>query len=98
MSSSPRPPGHLHRDVGGDVDRAAAATPDPHAPPHVLGVHARGEDVPAVDAVIVVLAVAAEHGPVRILLNGRAAVHRHLPVLDVAHGPGGHQMFASFPV
>ena len=43
----PRPPCRLDRDLGGDVDRAAAAAPDAHAAGHVLRVHPGGQDVAA---------------------------------------------------
>ena len=49
------------------------------------GVHRGGEHVAALDADVVVGAVAVEHGPVRVLLDRGAAVAGHLALARLPH-------------
>src|SRR6185295_17644266 len=75
--SATAPPAPLVRGavvVDGHVDGPAAPALHAYAERHVLGVHRGREDVAALGAEVVVRAVALEHGPVRVLLHGRAAV------------------------
>ncbi len=78
----------------GDVDRAAAPAADTHLLRHVGRVHARGEDVAALGADVVVAPVAVEDRPVGVLLDGGSAVLRHLALANLPHGDGRHGLRA----
>src|SRR6185437_4543563 len=81
------------------VDRVAAPAAHAHLLRHVDRVHARRQQVAALHADVVVLAVALEHGLVRALLDRRAAVLGHLARPDMAHRDRGHRQSAeSLPV
>src|SRR6188472_1175745 len=77
--------------VYGHVDGPAAAALHAHTEGHVLRVHASGEDVAALDAEVVVGAVALEHRAVRVLLHRRASVRRYGPRAHPLHRDVGHQ-------
>src|SRR5437763_12633336 len=49
----------------GDVDRPAAGAANPHAPRHVVGIHAHRQDVAATGAEPVIGSVTPEHRPDR---------------------------------
>src|SRR4051794_28716924 len=77
--------------VDRDVDRLTAPALDPHPLGHLLEPHRRGEQVPALDADVVVGAVGAEDRAVGIVLEGGGAVRRHLALAHTPHGhPLGH--------
>ena len=82
----------------GDVDRRAAPAADPDLLRHLYRVHIRGEHVAALDADVVVGSVAAEDGPVSVLLDRGAAVERHLTLANPSHGDGGHRRRGMLPV
>ncbi len=75
----------------GHVDRRAASAADADLLRHLLRVHRRGEQIAALDADVVVRAVAVEDGPVRVLLDRRAAVARHLAGADLSHRDRRHR-------
>src|SRR5205085_548972 len=81
--------------VDGDVDGPAAPALHADALGHALQPHARGQDVAALHAHVVVRAVAAEHGAVGIVLERGRPVGGNLAWADPAHDHLLHQIRAS---
>ena len=74
-----------------DVDRRAPPAADADLLRHLHRVHRRGEDVAALDADVVVRAVAVEDGPVGVLLDRGPAVARHLAGAYLSHRDRRHR-------
>ena len=81
-----------------DVDRPADAAAHAHLVGHLLLVHRLGEDVAALDADVVVGAVAVEGRAVRVLLDRGPAVVGHLALAHRPHRDPRHQTWPSLEV
>src|SRR5687767_5322136 len=89
----------LALDVGDrDVDGAAPAAADADLERHLHLAHRLREQVPALDAHVVVGPVGAEHRAGGVLLDRGATVWRDFARADPPHHHPRHQSFASFPV
>ena len=77
-------------DLDRDVHRPAARALDAKLAVHVLGWHRGREHIAALDAHVVVGAVAVEDRPVGALLDGRPAVARDLALADMPHRDRRH--------
>lgn len=73
------------------VDRRAPPAANPHLLRHLHRVHRLCKEVAALHADVVVRPIAAEDGPIRVLLKRGPAVARHLALADLSHRNRRHR-------